>query len=129
MVRALYVMLGAGLLSCTESVDFDPPRGHLQLDPAVMFLAPGETKQAIVRYFQEVGDQAHVDLAVAASSGITARIDSTFRQVYAADGSLMQFPDLTEQRLLVTLVEAVDQGTVTVTGGEISSELLVKRRP
>jgi len=95
----------------------------------VMFLAPGETKPVIARLLSPGGDAVPVSLAVAATPGLTARIDSAFRQVYAADGSLMQFPDLTEQRLLVTMDGAIDAGIVTVTAGDIAEELSVSRRP
>ena len=94
-----------------------------------MFLAPGETKPVIARLFSPEGTQVPADLVVSASAGLTARVDSTFRQVYAADGSLMQFPDLTEQRVLVTMESAVATGVVTVVAGDIVQELAVRRRP
>ena len=122
--------LMTALLGCNTEPDSGwPSMNHLDLAPAVMFLAPGETKPVIARLFSPEGTQVHADLAVSASPGLTARIDSTFRQVYAADGSLMQFPDLTEQRLLVTMESAVETGVVRVIAGDIVQELAVRPRP
>ena len=116
-------------LGCNAEPDTGEAPGSLNLSPAVMYLGPGETKPVIARFFGPGGDQAHVDLSVETTPGLEARVDSTFRPVYAADGSLIQFPDLTEQRLLVTLTGAIDEGTVTVSGGEVSARLRVRRRP
>ena len=112
-------------LGCATEPDDLEPFPYLDLDPVVMFLAPGETKPVLVRYFLPDGDLAHADLTLSASGGITARIDSTFRRVYSGDGSLIQPADLTEQRLLVTLTGETDEGAVTVSAGAISRALRV----